>query len=97
MITIVLSAIIEPTLFGLLVKNKRLFLAQIVAGAVGGAVLGLLQVHTTAFVFGSVVTFPAFISADMMNFVNAMIGLGISTVLGAVLGYAFCKKDEKLV
>lgn len=96
-ITIVLSAIIEPTLFGLLVKNKRLFLAQIVAGAVGGAVLGLLQVHTTAFVFGSVVTFPAFISADMMNFVNAMIGLGISTVLGAVLGYAFCKKDEKLV
>lgn len=95
-ITIVLSAIIEPTLFGLLVKNKKLFLAQIVAGAVGGAVIGLLQVHTTAFVFGSVVTFPAFISADMMNFVNAMIGLGIATALGAVLGYLFCKKDEQL-
>lgn len=95
-ITIVLSAIIEPTLFGLLVKNKKLFLAQIIAGAVGGAVIGLLQVHTTAFVFGSVVTFPAFISADMMNFVNAMIGLGIATALGAVLGYLFCKKDEQL-
>ena len=95
-ITIVLSAIIEPTLFGLLVNNKKLFGAQIIAGAVGGAYLGLMRVATSAFVFGSVTTFPAFVTGDMMNFVNAMIGLAISTVVGAVLGYAFCRKDEVL-
>ena len=39
-ICIALSAIIEPTLFGMLVKNKKLFLAQIIGGAVGGAYLG---------------------------------------------------------
>ena len=51
-------AIIEPTLFGMLVKNKKLFLAQIIGGAVGGAYLGLMKVVTNAFVFGSVTTFP---------------------------------------
>lgn len=95
-VTIVLSAIIEPTLFGLLVNNKKLFGAQIIAGAVGGAYLGLTRVATSAFVFGSVTTFPAFVTGDVMNFVNAMIGLAISTVVGAVLGYLFCKKDEVL-
>lgn len=95
-ITIVLSAIIEPTLFGLLVNNKRLFAAQIVAGAVGGAYLGLMRVVTSAFVFGSVVTFPAFVNGELMNFVNAMVGLAISTVVGAVLGYMFCERDMEL-
>ena len=95
-VTIVLSAIIEPTLFGLLVNNKKLFGAQIIAGAVGGAYLGLMRVVTSAFVFGSVTTFPAFVNGDVMNFVNAMIGLAISTVVGAVLGFMFCRKDEVL-
>lgn len=95
-VTIVLSAIIEPTLFGMLVNNKKLFLAQIIGGAVGGAYLGLMHVATSAFVFGSVVTFPAFVTGEMMNVVNGVIGLAISTIVGAVLGYIFCKKDEKL-
>lgn len=95
-VTIVLSAIIEPTLFGMLVNNKKLFLAQIIGGAVGGAYLGLMHVATSAFVFGSVVTFPAFVTGEMLNVVNGVIGLAISTIVGAVLGYIFCKKDEKL-
>lgn len=37
-VSIALSAIIEPTLFGMLVKNKKVWLAQIIGGAVGGAV-----------------------------------------------------------
>ncbi len=94
-ITIALSAIIEPTLFGMLVKNKKLFLAQIIGGAVGGAYLGLMKVVTNAFVFGSVTTFPAFI-VDNANIVNGIIGLGISVVVGAVLGYIFTNKNDKL-
>lgn len=95
-ITIALSAIIEPVLFGLLIKNKKLFLAQIIGGAVGGAYLGLMKVVTSAFVFGSVTTFPAFVSEKEMNFLNAMIGLVISLVIGAILAYVFTKKDEEL-
>lgn len=94
-VTIGLSAIIEPTLFGMLVKNKKLFLAQIIAGAVGGAYLGLMKVATNAFVFGSVTTFPAFI-IDNANVINGVIGLLLSTVVGAVLGFIFTKKDDVL-
>lgn len=94
-ITIALSAIIEPTLFGLLVKNKKLFLAQIIAGAAGGAYLGLMKVVTNAFVFGSVTTFPAFI-VNNANVINGVIGLLIATVAGLVLGYLFAGKDDQL-
>lgn len=96
-ITICLSAIIEPTLFGMLVKNKKLFLAQIIGGAVGGAFLGLTKVVTTAFVFGSVTTFPAFASSVPMNFINAMIGLVIALLVSAVLGFIFTGKEDQLV
>lgn len=95
--TIALSAIIEPTLFGLLVRNKKLFLAQIIGGALGGAYLGLMKVVANSFVFGSVTTFPAFITSDSANFINAMIGLLISLIASAILGYIFTKKDDKLL
>ncbi|MBM6541375.1 PTS system beta-glucosides-specific transporter subunit IIABC [Streptococcus dysgalactiae subsp. equisimilis] len=94
-VTIALSAIIEPTLFGMLVKNKKLFLAQIIAGACGGAYLGLMKVVTNAFVFGSVTTFPAFFQNNA-NVVNGIIGLGIATVVGAVLGFIFTGREDKL-
>lgn len=94
-VTIALSAIIEPTLFGMLVKNKKLFLAQIISGAIGGAYLGLMKVVTNAFVFGSVTTFPAFI-VDNANIINGIIGLAISVVIGAILGYIFTNKEDKL-
>lgn len=96
LVTIALSAIIEATLFGLLVKNKKLFLAQIIGGAVGGAYLGLMKVVTNAFVFGSVTTFPAFVESDSSNFIQAMIGLLISMVVSAALAFVFTNKDEKL-
>lgn len=96
LVTIALSAIIEATLFGLLVKNKKLFLAQIIGGAVGGAYLGLMQVVTNAFVFGSVTTFPAFVGSTSSNFIQAMIGLLISMVVSAVLAFVFTNRYETL-
>ncbi|WP_152655766.1 PTS transporter subunit EIIC [Oceanobacillus sp. CFH 90083] len=97
LVTIALSAIIEATLFGLLVKNKKLFLAQIIGGAVGGAYLGLMKVVANAFVFGSVTTFPAFVQDNGANFLHAMIGLLISLAVAAILSFIFTRKDEKLV
>lgn len=95
-VTIALSAIIEPTLFGLLVNNRKIWGAQIIGGAVGGAYLALMHVSTNAFVFGSVTTFPAFIAKNGNNFVQAMIGLAISLVVAAICAYFFTKRDEKL-
>ena len=79
----------------MLVKNKKLFLAQIIGGAVGGgAYLGLMKVVTNAFVFGSVTT-TAFI-VNNANAIHGAIGLLIATIVGAVLGYMFTNKEDKL-
>ncbi|MBC1743581.1 PTS transporter subunit EIIC [Listeria welshimeri] len=95
-ITIALSAIIEATLFGLLVKNKKLFLAQIIGGAAGGAYLGLMQVVANSFVFGSVITLPAFVGDNPNNFIQAIIGLLIAMMVSAILAYSFTSRDERL-
>lgn len=95
-VSIALSAIIEPTLFGMLVKNKKVWLAQIIGGAVGGAFLGIMKVVTTAFTFGSVTTFPAFVSSDPMNFAWAMAGMLISAVVAGVLAFIFTGKEDQL-
>lgn len=70
-------------------------MAQITAGAVGGAYLGATKVVTNAFVFGSVTTFPSFI-VDNANIINGVIGLLISVVVGAVLGFIFTNAEDKL-
>jgi len=94
-VTIALSAIIEPTLFGLLVKNRKLWLAQIIGGFVGGAYLGLTKVVTNSFVFGSVTTFPAFVEKNSSNVINGVIGLGIALIVSAVLGYMFTNREKE--
>ena len=83
-------------MFGLLVNNRKIWGAQIIGGAVGGAYLALMHVSTNAFVFGSVTTFPAFIEKNSGNFIQAMIGLLISMVVAAIFGFIFTKRDEKL-
>lgn len=91
-ITIALSGIIEPTLYGTLVKNRMLFLSQIIGGAVGGAFMGYYKVSSNAFVFGGVTTIPAFVGG---NLGAAIIGLIISVVVSAVLAYIFVAREEK--
>lgn len=94
-VTIALSAIIEPTLFGLLIKNRKLWLAQIIGGVIGGAYLGLTKVVTNSFVFGSVTTFPAFVEKNSSNVINGVIGLGIALIVSAVLGYIFTNREKE--
>lgn len=93
-ITIALSGIIEPTLYGTLVKNKMLFLSQIIGGAVGGAFMGFCKVSSNAFVFGGCTTIPAFVGG---NLGAAIIGLIISVVVSAILAYIFVARENKKI
>jgi len=91
-ITIALSGIIEPTLYGTLVKNRMLFLCQIIGGAVGGAFMGFFRVSSNAFVFGGVTTIPAFVGG---NLTAGIIGLLISVVVSSILAYIYVARQEK--
>lgn len=90
-ITIGLSGIIEPILYGVLVKYKQIFLAQIIGGAIGGAFMGFFKVSSNAFVFGGLTTTPAFVGG---NFLAAVIGLAISFIISGVLAYVLLGKEE---
>ncbi|EFR97955.1 pts system, beta-glucoside-specific iiabc component, partial [Listeria ivanovii FSL F6-596] len=70
--------------------------AQIIGGAAGGAYLGLMQVVANSFVFGSVITLPAFFGEDSSNFIQAIIGLLISMMVSMILAYIFINREEKL-
>lgn len=89
-VTILLSGIIEPTLYGTLVRNKKYFLSQIIGGAVGGAFMGLSKVSSSAFVFGGGTTLPALAAG---NFKAAIIGLTISVIVSGVLAYIFTTEE----
>lgn len=41
-------------------------------------------------------TFPAFVTDKSSNFIQAMIGLGISLVVSAILAYMFTDREEAL-
>ena len=54
-----------------------------------------MKVVTNPFVFGRVTTFPAVI-VNNANVIHGAIGLLIATIVGAVLGYVFTNKEDKL-
>lgn len=94
-LTIGISGIIEPTLYGILIKDKRYFIIQIIAGAIGGAYLGFNEVISNAFVFGSFITLPALVSEQPGNLIHGLIGIFLSMTISAFLSYVLTKRAEK--
>lgn len=93
--TISVSGIIEPTLYGILIKDRRYFIAQILGGMVGGAYLGFQKVVSNAFVFGSLITLPALVTDQVSNLIHGLIGLFIATFVSAILSFIITKVVER--
>lgn len=91
-LTIGFAGITEPAIYGVAVKLKRPFIAAIIGGAVGGGIMGMMEVSSNAFVFGGLTTLPAFIGG---NFTWAIIGLAIAFGLSALLAYIFGFEENK--
>ncbi len=77
-----LAGVTEPGLFGVVVKNKRYFIALTVGGLVGGLICGLFGAYITAFAFTGVFGIPAFASSPTA--VGYFIAVGAS-ILSAFL------------
>ncbi|MDD3746792.1 MAG: beta-glucoside-specific PTS transporter subunit IIABC [Anaerostipes sp.] len=91
--SIFLSGIVEPALYGVGLKYKRPLITGIIASALGGAVMGGMGVVGYAFVFGGITTIPAFMGPKILWYV---VGLLTSFVMGTVLTvlFGFEKKKE---
>lgn len=57
------AGITEPGLYGVIIKNKRYFVAVIAGGMLGGLICGLFDVYVTAFAFSGIIGSPAFLAS----------------------------------
>ena len=79
-----LGGITEPIIYGISIKYKKPFVAQIIAGTVAGAFLGATKTKAIVYVFPALTTLPAFFG-DTFKFY--CIGISISFFLSAIITY----------
>lgn len=78
------GGITEPIIYGISIKYKKPFVAQIIAGTVAGAFLGATKTKAIVYVFPALTTLPAFFG-DTFKFY--CIGISISFFLSAIITY----------
>ena len=90
-LTLILGGLSEPTLFSLLLQNKKAMLYQIIGGGIGGLVCGLLKASFYTMAAGNFLNVLGYTGGPAGNFVkgaiSCAIGFGIALVLGLVLGF----------
>ncbi len=79
-----LAGVSEPTVYGVVLRNRRLIPIVVVASAVGGAIAGAFKVTANAFLFQSVLTIPGFQPVG-----GYVLAIGVALVLGAALVLVF--------
>lgn len=78
-----LIGIIEPGLYGLIIKYKKLFGAVLAGGAAGGLIMGIFQVQSTGFGLNPLGGLPVFFGE---TFTYYLIGITVSFVVSFVVG-----------
>lgn len=95
--TIAISGMVEPTIFGILVKYRKYFIAQIIGGAAGAAYMGFMSVTANTFVFGSLITLTALVDDNPMNLIHGLIGLAIATIVSGIIAFVLTKADDRRI
>ncbi|MGP0689621.1 beta-glucoside-specific PTS transporter subunit IIABC [Priestia aryabhattai] len=88
-----LSGVTEPILYGLILRNKRTIPYIIIAGAIGGAIIGFVGAKTIALALPSLLSIPAF--TPLVPYALALlISFASSTIMTLIFGYEDKKKKE---
>lgn len=90
-ITLIVGGISEPTLFGILLRNKQAMVCQIVGGFIGGLVGGIMGVAVYTLGASNFLTVLQYAGGPGANFINACIACAIafaaSLAVGIVIGF----------
>lgn len=78
--------ITEPIIYGLTLKLKRPFICAVIAGGIGGAIIGGFQARASSFTLPSLLAIPTYLGK---GFTGVLIGIAVAFILGAVLTYFF--------
>lgn len=86
-----LGGITEPIVYGISLKYRKPFIAQVIGGAIAGEFMGMMHTKAIVYVFPALTTLPAFLGE---TFVYYVIGITLAFVITAVITY-FLGIDEK--
>lgn len=81
-----LGGVTEPIIYGISLKYKKPFIAQIIGGAIAGAFMGAMHTKAFVYVFPALTTLPAFVGDTFLYYV---IGIILAFAITAVLTYIF--------
>lgn len=93
-LTIAISGITEPMIYGVLFSNKKFWGIQFLSAALGAGYMGVMGVTANSFIFGSLLTLPALVGDTPSNLIHGLIGLLIATLVSSVLTYLMMKDEE---
>jgi len=88
-----LSGVTEPILYGLILRNKRTIPYIIIAGAVGGAIIGFVGAKTMALALPSLLSIPAYTPLVPYT-IGALISFAAATIMTLIFGYEDKKKID---
>ena len=86
-----LGGITEPIVYGISLKYKKPFIAQVIGGAIAGGFMGMMHTKAIVYVFPALTTLPAFLGE---TFIYYVIGITLAFVITAVITF-FLGVDEK--
>ena len=90
-----LGGVSEPTLFGILLPNKKTYLPAIVGGAVGGAFLGIMNVGYYQFGPSNVLSVIGYMGGSSMNFMFGCIAAALCFGVTFAMMLATFKEEVK--
>ena len=92
-----LVGITEPAIYGCNLRKKRPMICAIIAGAVGGAIMGIGGASNHGFANNGILTIPTYSCADnsTSQFVAFLIGIAVAFFGAAVLTYIVGFEDDK--
>lgn len=85
-LTLIVGGVSEPTIFGILLRNKRAMIAQIIGGGIGGLVGGLMHVAVYQFGASNFLTVLQYAGGSKSNFICACIACAVAFAAALVAG-----------
>ena len=93
-LTSALCGVTEPALYGVGVRNRRVWISTFIGGAIAGLIAGATGLYTTATGANGLFEVTIVITEEPMNLVWWIVASAVSFVVSGVFAYIFAKKDQ---
>lgn len=86
-----LGGVTEPIVYGISLKYKKPFIAQIIGGAIAGGFMGMMKTKAMVYVFPALTTLPAFLGD---TFIYYIIGISLAFFVTAIITFILGIEEE---